>query len=365
MYLTDEEAWLRLKLVSGLGNAAIIRLLQGLHTPEAILSASMAMLTPYVSQNQARHLIASQEEITPRVQAHQAWLKMPTHHLITLADADYPKSLLDLPDPPILLFGLGDRIQLQNYAIAIIGSRHPTEQGILHAQDFAKTLASMGLTVISGLALGIDAAAHKGALLGEGKTVAVVGTGLDMVYPAANQPLAQKIAQNGIILSEFPLGTSPRPSHFPARNRLIAGLSRGVLVVEAALKSGSLITAKQALELGREVFAIPGSIHSPLSKGCHALIKSGAKLVENVEDIIAELNLQVRMTPTLIPEEKALTDPIQEAVFRKMGYDPVSIDDLVVRLTLGAEIISAVLLCLEMEGSVICLTDGRYQRCVK
>ena len=364
--MLDEEAWLRLKCIPGLGNAGIIRLLQGLHSPEAILSATYAMLTPFVSASQARNILDVQEEITEEVVHHQAWLREPNHHLITLADEDYPKGLLDLPDPPVMLFGKGNRVQLQSYAIAIIGSRHPTEQGMQHAREFAKALSHMALSITSGLAAGIDSASHEGALLGVGKTIAVVGTGLDIVYPAANRSLAQSIIKEGLMLSEFNLGVAPRPAHFPARNRIIAALSRGCLVVEAALKSGSLITARQALELGREVFAIPGSIHSPLSKGCHALIKSGAKLIESVEDILTELNISfgepvVQKNP---PAEKVVPKE-HRAVLLQMGYDPISVDDLAFRMKLGVEAISAVLLILEMEGNVVCLPDGRYQRCVE
>lgn len=363
--MLEEEAWLRLKCVPGLGNASILRLLQGLHSPEAILSASYAMLTPFVSASQAKNLL-SQEEITEEVTRHLTWLQEPHHHLITLADEDYPKGLLELPDPPVMLFGKGERKYLTHYTLAMIGSRHPTEQGMQHAREFAKALSHMALSIISGLATGIDSASHEGALLGEGKTIAVVGTGLDIIYPASNRALAQAIVKDGLILSEFNLGVSPRPAHFPARNRLIAALSRGCIVVEAALKSGSLITARQALELGREVFAIPGSIHSPLSKGCHALIKSGAKLIESVEDILTELNLKFGSIAIQEPASlKKIVDPEQRQVFLQMGYDPISIDDLAFRMKSGVEKLSALLLVLEMEGKVVCLPDGRYQRCVE
>lgn len=364
--MLEEEAWLRLKCIPGLGNAGMLRLLQGLHTPAAILSASYATLTSFVSATQAKNILAVQEDMAEEVERHLTWLQAPHHHMITLADEDYPKGLLELPDPPVILFGKGDRKYLQRYAIAMIGSRYPTEQGMQHAREFAKALSHMALSIISGLATGIDSASHQGALLGEGKTIAVVGTGLDIVYPASNRVLAQTIVKEGLILSEFNLGVAPRPAHFPARNRLIAALSQGCIVVEAALKSGSLITARQTLELGREVFAIPGSIHSPLSKGCHALIKSGAKLIESVEDILTELNLTFGSVarPEFNAVEKTV-DPEQQKLLLKMGYDPISIDDLAFRMNLGVETVSALLLVLEMEGKVICLPDGRYQRCVE
>lgn len=359
-----QEAWLRLKLIPGLGNMGIIRLLQGLHTPQAILNASISRLTLFVSQSQAASIINLQAEIDPVVKLHQHWLTQPDNHLITLADEDYPKNLLDLPDPPVLFFAKGNRTQLQSYAIAIIGSRNPTEQGVRHARDFAKALSQIPLSIISGLAAGIDAAAHEGALLADGKTLAVVGTGLDIVYPSRNRALAHTIAQEGLLLSEFTLGTPPKPAHFPARNRLIAALSKGCLVVEAALQSGSLITAKQALELGREVFAIPGSIHSPLSKGCHALIKSGAKLVESIEDIVSELNVAFSRPGDKPSHAINGVDPVHDKVLSQMGYDPIHLDDLTVCTGENIDKLSALLLLLEMEGQVVCLSDGRYQRCI-
>jgi DNA processing protein len=356
------EAWLRLKLVPRLGSTSIIRLLQALHTPEAIVNASLSMLTPYVSREVAFSIVEPSADLKQRMNAHLVWLDQTDNHLITLADEDYPKGLLDLPDPPALLFGKGRREQLQSCAIAMVGSRHPTEQGARHARDFAKILSQASLAVVSGLAAGIDAAAHEGALLEIGKTIAVVGTGLDIVYPSRNRALAHAIAEEGLLLSELILGSTPKPYHFPARNRLIAALSRGCLVVEAALQSGSLITARQAIEIGREVFAIPGSIHSPLSKGCHHLIKSGAKLVESVEDILAELNLA--LSPIVIREKRVVENEAHQPLLQQMGYDPVSLDELVLLTKEPVESISAMLLLLEIEGCVTLLSDGRYQRCI-
>lgn len=364
MFENEWEPWLRLKLTPGLGNIALVRLLQGLHSPQAILQASVSMLAQFVSRQQAATLVNVQTEITSAVEQHKSWLAETGNHLITLADEDYPKPLLELPDPPVVLFGKGQRAQLQSYGIAIIGSRNPTELGLRHARDFARTLGQTPMSVISGLAAGIDGAAHEGALLAEGKTIAVVGTGLDIVYPARNRALAHAISEEGLLLSEFVLGTAPKPAHFPVRNRLIAALSRGCLVVEAALHSGSLITARQALELGREVFAIPGSIHSPLSKGCHMLIKSGAKLVESVEDILSELNLSLAPVMQKNTSCKDSIDPVQQKLLQQMGYDPVSPDQLAVSTDQEVDSLLSTLLLLEVAGEVVRLPDGRYQRCL-
>jgi DNA processing protein len=276
-----------------------------------------------------------------------------------LLDEDYPPLLRETADPPALLYGAGRRELLLQGCLAIVGSRNATPQGESNAEAFGQALSSAGITVVSGLALGIDAAAHKGGLKGPGSTIAVVGTGLDRVYPARNKALAHEIAEKGLLLSEFALGTISAPGHFPKRNRIISGLSRGVLVVEAALNSGSLITARQALEQGREVMAIPGSIHSPLSKGCHALIKQGAKLVESAQDIIEEL-----AWPVMPAIHSAETPPDMETepLLQHLGHDPVSIDLLAERSGLTVDALSAKLLTLELEGHVAQLPGGRYQR---
>ena len=286
-----------------------------------------------------------------------AWLIQPGRFLLTLADADYPPLLREISDPPPLLYGVGRRALLGNACLGVVGSRQATPQGEQNAEAFAEVLAQAGFTVVSGMALGIDGAAHRGALRGMGSTIAVVGTGLNLVYPARHKVLAHRIAEEGLMLSSFALDTPSAAGHFPSRNRIISGLSRGVLVVEAALSSGSLITARQALEQGREVFAVPGSIHSPHSKGCHALIKQGAKLVESAADILEELAWPV-MPPLSLAEEATDADPVLQA----LGFDPLDLETLASRVGLTVEVLSVKLLALELEGAVARLPGGRYQR---
>lgn len=290
------------------------------------------------------------------LEATQAWLDQPGNSLMTLADADYPRSLLEIADPPAILYCKGARALLNQPGLGIVGSRNATAQGVRDAEAFAHALSDAGLTIVSGLALGIDAAAHRGGLAGAGSSVAVVGTGLDRIYPARNKALAHQLAERGLIVSEFALGTPPLPGHFPRRNRLISGLARGVLVVEAAPDSGSLITARVATEQGREVFAIPGSIHSPLARGCHALIKQGAKLVESAADILDELAWPQRLAPPGSPE--ARPDPVLDA----LEGAPTTLDSLAQRTGLTLDALSAKLLALELEGQIASLPGGRYQR---
>ncbi len=264
--------------------------------------------------------------------------------------------LAEIPDPPPLLYVKG-RVELLNRpSFAIVGSRNASMQGVRDAEAFACALSSAGLSVVSGLALGIDAAAHRGGLRGAGSSVAVVGTGADRIYPARNRDLAHELAERGAIVSEFPLGTSPRPENFPQRNRLISGLSKGVLVVEAALESGSLITARLAAEQGRDVFAIPGSIHSPMARGCHALIRQGAKLVERVEDILEELNIEHKPASPR-PERAASPDPLLEA----LRDAPMSIDQIVQLTGASADAIAARLSLLQIEGRVAAMPGGFFQ----
>ena len=286
---TDEKSlWLSLKKIPALGSAGIIQLLQKFGEPEHIYAASYSNLKSVVPES-----IASQIRNGPDLEAIRAdlnWLAQDNNHLITLADEIYPKSLLEISDPPPMLFAKGDLSTLNLPSIGIVGSRNASTQGERNAENFAQALAESGLCIVSGMALGIDGAAHRGALKADkGRTIAVVGTGLDIVYPSKHRDLAHKIASQGLMLSEFSIGTPSRPENFPQRNRIISGLSLGCLVVEANIQSGSLITAKFAIEQGREVFAIPGSIHSPVSKGCHLLIKQGAKLVDTTQDITDEL----------------------------------------------------------------------------
>ena len=292
------------------------------------------------------------------IDAALAWLDEPGNSIVTLADAAYPQSLLRLADPPPLLYVKGRTDLLNRPALAIVGSRTATRQGEADAQAFAATLSAAGLTIVSGLALGIDAAAHRGALTGPGSTVAVIGTGADRIYPARNGALARAIAAGGTVVSEFHLGTPPLPPNFPRRNRLIAGLARGCLVVEAAERSGSLITARLALDCGGEVFAIPGSIHSPLAKGCHRLIKQGAKLVERATDILEELQWEATVAAPVGAAAAADDDPVLAA----LGADCCDLDTLAERTGLAAEALLAKLLPLELDGKVAPLPGGRYQR---
>ncbi len=296
----DQEtlAWLRLGLVAELTPSGFRKLLAALSTPEAICAADRATLGRSVSDDVAAAIIRGPDP--ERLDATLRWLEDPANQVVTFADDLYPRLLLEITDPPPMLYVKGDSDLLDRASLAVVGSRNATPQGRANAQAFSRELSAGGFTIISGLALGIDAAAHAGGLAAASSSIAVVGTGLDIVYPARNRNLAHRLAEEGALLSEFALGTPALASNFPRRNRLISGLSRGCLVVEAALKSGSLITARYALEQGREVFAIPGSIHSPLSKGCHLLIKQGAKLAESSQDIFEELGAAVRARDTTI-----------------------------------------------------------------
>lgn len=294
------------------------------------------------------------------------WLAQPDHHLLTCLDPQYPRLLREIARPPVLLFVAGDKELLARAQLAIVGSRNPTPAGLENARAFADTLTRAGLVVTSGLALGIDGAAHRGALDADGRSIAVLGTGLDRIYPARHEELASRLVRHGALVSEFPLGTAPKAENFPRRNRVISGLSLGTLVVEAAAQSGSLITARCAGEQGREVFAIPGSIHSPLARGCHALLREGAKLVESAQDIIEELASLAALTAPPLPEgeESALMcdDPQQTALLTHIGHDPISIDTLVERSGLTAHSISSMLVEMELLGIIAACPGGRYMR---
>jgi DNA processing protein len=285
------------------------------------------------------------------------WLSQPNHHLLTLHDAAYPEGLRECGDPPTVLYLSGRPELLNATCFAIVGSRNATPQGARDAQAFARELSGAGLCIVSGLALGIDAAAHLGALAAAGSSIAVMGTGADRYYPPRNRALAARIAQEGCLVTEFPLGMPPLPLNFPRRNRLISGLSRGVLVVEAAVHSGSLITAHTAVQQNRDVFAIPGSIHSPLSKGCHLLIKEGAKLAESAQDIVMELRLAERSSA--IDEAPALAS---HPLLDEMGFEPVTVDQLAHRTGSAAAAICAGLSQLEIEGRVASIPGGRFQQ---
>ncbi len=353
-------SWLQLTLTPGLGAAAIRGLLTEFGLPENILAAPRAQLERSAGPAAAAALLRG-EQTAAAVERALRWAQAPGHAVVTLADAVYPRLLLEIADPPPLLYAVGRLELLARPALAIVGSRNATAQGTRNAEQFARAFSATGVTIVSGLALGIDAAAHAGGLAGEGSTIAVLGTGVDVVYPRANAALAARIAESGLLLSEFALGTAAAAHHFPRRNRLISALAQGCLVVEAALASGSLITARAAAEQGREVFAIPGSIHSPLSKGCHALIKQGAKLVESAEDVLAELT-SFRRTATASTRAPAAPAADEEPLLAHMGFDPVDVDSICARSGLTVERVCADLLRLELGGRVAALPGGRYQR---
>jgi DNA processing protein len=356
-------SWLQLTLTPGLGGATIRELLRTFGLPENVIAAKRARLER-IAGAQALEALYS-DAVTRAVARALAWLAQPGHALVTLADAQYPKLLLEIADPPPVLYCRGRLELLNRPALALVGSRNASAQGGRDAERFARAFSEAGLTIVSGLAQGVDAAAHRGGLGGEGSTIAVLGTGADLVYPPANGALAAEIAERGLLVSEFPLGTRALAHNFPRRNRLISGLAQGCLVVEAALASGSLVTARAAAEQGREVFALPGSIHSPLAKGCHALIKSGAKLVESAEDVLAELAAFRRtgFASTRAPAEAAASgSDAAEPLLVQMGFDPVDVDSLCTRAGLPAEQVCAELLRLELAGRVAALPGGLYQR---
>lgn len=361
---TDDPAdWLRLSATAGVGPETARRLLAAFGLPAAVFAQSFSALAAIVSERVARALL---DKPSPKAQAAidntLAWMTQPGNSLLTLADPTYPRALLDIPDPPILLYAKGRIELLQAESIGVVGSRNATVQGITNAERFAESLAAAGLTIVSGMALGIDSAAHAGALRHvQGSTVAVIGTGCDIVYPARNRSLAHRIAEAGCIVSEYAIGTPAIAANFPRRNRIISGLSRGVLVVEAALPSGSLITARTAADQGRDVFAIPGSIHSPLSKGCHQLIKQGAKLVESAQDILEEYDLRQQ---TLMPESNGAMHAAcgDDALLRTIGFDPVALDVLTGRTGAAIGEVQAQLLMLELAGRIEMLPGNMVRR---
>ena len=373
----DELAgWLRLALTPQLGPVTARRLLAAFGLPDAIFAQGEGALARVAGSATAQSLRAPPEDFEPQLEATLAWLAQDPRHrqVLTLADADYPAALLAIEDPPLILYRMGRIAAAPARALAMVGSRNATPQGLENARRFARAFAEAGVTVVSGLALGIDGAAHEGALEGAAPeavaTIAVVGTGLDRVYPARHRELAHRIAERGMILSEYLLGTPPLAANFPRRNRLIAALGQGTLVVEAALQSGSLITARLAAEHGREVFAIPGSIHSPHARGCHALLRQGAKLVESAQDVLEDLRfvLPAVVAPAAGDGEQAEgEDDAREAaredpLLAAMGYDPIGLDALIARTGIPAPRLSARLLELELEGEVARLPGGLYQR---
>jgi DNA processing protein len=344
----------------GLSPRALAPLLRAMPDPAHLLTATRAQLRPFATDAVIERLLAPPD--AARDAATRAWLAEPAHQVIAWDDPDYPQLLLELADPPPALFLVGRRELLNRPALAIVGSRNATPGGNENAAAFARALAEAGLTIVSGLAVGIDGAAHRGALEAAGSTVAVVATGLDRVYPARHRDLAHAIAARGALLSEFAPGTPPLKENFPRRNRLISGLARGVLVVEATLSSGSLITARLAAEQGREVFAIPGSIHSPFARGCHRLIRDGAKLVETAQDVLDEL--RIGHTVPTVRTSKAAADlpPAESAVLAALGHDPADADTLIARTALAPEAVTAALVSLQLAGRVAALAGGRWQR---
>lgn len=372
--------WLRLMLVPDIGARTLRRLLSTWPGPRQIFEQDERALCQVLPPRQAHALLTEPPGWAALQDRTWQWLQdsLPgtplagvPRAIVTLGDPDYPAPLLEMPDPPLMLHALGQTAALARLdiasSLAIVGSRNPTPQGQINARAFAHHLAARGLTVVSGLALGVDGAAHEGALEGSGAqalaTVAVVGTGLDRVYPRQHLALAQQVAQRGLILSEYPLGTPPLRANFPQRNRIISGLAQGTLVVEAALHSGSLITAREALEQGREVFAIPGSIHSALSRGCHALIREGAKLVESAEDVLEDLRQPELFAATGEAPPPAKAQSVHESpLLRALGHDPVSLDALQARCGLDTASLQAQLLELELGGQVARLASGLFQR---
>jgi DNA processing protein len=362
----DLAAWLRLTLIPGIGAETQRKLLSAFGLPDAIFSASQSALRGAVGDIAAQKILAGQETLAPAIDAALAWASEAGNSIFTLADADYPKALLEAADPPVLLYCKGRRELLSRPMLSIVGSRNATAQGERDATAFAKTLGDAGLTIVSGLALGIDAAAHRGGLASAASTVAIIGTGADRLYPARNAALGRELAEGGAIISEFPLGTAALANNFPRRNRIIAGLGKGTLVVEAALNSGSLITARLAADAGREVFAIPGSIHSPMARGCHQLIRQGAKLVETAEDILEELRVN-RPVPMV---KHATKSPVgadappsnEEKILAALGQSPTNLETIATRSGLTPADLLAILLPMELNGQVAQLPGGLYQR---
>jgi len=371
-------AWIALWRVKGIGCSQYKSLLNAFQTPDDALNAS---------HQQLKHAGLKEiliEKITAQTQASaepdMQWLQASEHHhLLTIDDPRYPQRLKEIPASPPLLYVHGNADLLNDPQLAIVGSRNPTQGGQNTSYEFSKHLAATGICITSGLALGVDGLAHKGALDAGGITIAVIATGIDRVYPARHRALAHRIVANGAIVSELPIGVSPLPKNFPRRNRIISGMSLGTLVVEAALRSGSLISARYASEQGREVFAIPGSIHNPLARGCHQLIRQGAKLIETAEHILEELAPQLEQTllkgtdsinndtieKNNIDDDKVPSAPLdadQRLILETMGYDPISIDQLVIQTGLTTEVLSSILLLLELNGFIAASGRGSYTR---
>lgn len=362
----DLNFWLALQQTPGIGPISFARLLDACEQPRSLFSFSASRLRELGLKPATIEAILNPDWSS--IEADLRWLEQDHHHIITLQDNDYPALLRESAAAPPILYILGNKELLNQPQLAMVGSRNPTPAGRQTAEEFARHLATAGLTITSGMAIGIDGACHRGALDAGGKTVAVTGTGLDRIYPARHQQLAYEIVETGAIISEFPIGTPPRAENFPRRNRIISALSLGTLVIEAALRSGSLITARHALEQGREVFAIPGSIHNPLARGCHHLIRQGAQLVETADDIISALLPQYE-TPIFNSQMIDNSDNFNyeedkdyQRILDEMGYSPASVNDLVKRSGLTAEEVSSMMLILELQGTVATSPGGCYIR---
>ena len=372
----DLLAWVALSRAPGLNVTLVSAALDRLGGPAAILRASAVGRAHAGIPARCGAFLASSSAADGT--AERRWLDSPNHHFIPFTDPRFPRPLLALPDCPIAVYVSGNAAALADPQLAIVGSRNPSAQGRETAMAFAEDLSARGLCITSGLAEGIDAAAHRGALRVQGTTMAVLGTGIDIVYPRCNRRLSEDIERLGALISGFPIGTPPRRGNFPRRNSLIAGLCLGTLVVEAARRSGSLITAGLASSYGREVFAIPGSIHSPLSRGCHELIKTGAGLVETADDILRQLNFSAffsndldarpasQWVPRAAPREGRSTasgmDKDHKILLDALGFEPAEVDELVARTGFKAEAVSSMMLILELEGHVQAAPGGRYSR---
>jgi len=356
----DIKYWLALLRIEGIGCKTFANLIEE-HTPEEIFAATEAELLHWeIKKNLANAIVKFD---WAQVDYDLEWLAKPNNDVLKITHRLYPAALQEIYDPPPLLFIRGNSHVLSYPQLAIVGSRNPSALGSKTAFDFSFALSQYGFAITSGLALGIDATAHQGALSAAGFTIAVAGTGLDRVYPSSNRDLALEIVNTGAMVSEFPPGTMAKGSNFPRRNRIISGLCQGLLVVEAAQKSGSLITARMALEQNREVFAIPGSIYSPLSRGCNAMIKEGAKLVESPQDIIDELSqYKSRISSLRAEPEQSLLDFDQQTLLNLVMFSPTSIDDLVESSAQSVESIAAQLMMLEIQGYVEATAGGCYIR---
>ncbi len=351
---SDAEAWIGLSFLQGIGNSLSVKLIRHFGTPAAVFSASAEELSAVAGSNLSA--VVSKGPDPSSVSRAMERLSSEGGDLLTLTDSDYPEALSNISSPPLLLYLRGNRAFLSSTCFAVVGSRNPTPSGLDAAFSFSESLSAAGFCIVSGMALGIDAAAHRGGLAGGSGSIGVLGTGIDIAYPSSHHALYQDLEGNGLLLSEFPPGMKPLKQNFPRRNRIISGLSVGCLVVEAGIHSGSLITARHALEQGRDVFAVPGSIHSPLSKGPHELIRQGAILVERVSDILEQYSLQVPGVRVSSPHRDA--DPVLSA----MGFDPVDFDTLVLRTGMAPQALGSLLVELEISGYIRSIPGGLYQR---